>query len=185
MKYILLFSLFFASSFSLAEENSNTATEQTEAQVLYDRGQMHILKFLFPETEEQRAIEKIQKGFLLLEESARLGHAEAQILLGFLYVSGYVAVAFRGIELEEEEILNDPDRAEDIRRAEHWLEKAAKQGAPKIQYGVGEMYKSLYDLSRNLKHKNRALHWLKKSADQGNQDAKDLMKYIINSEDEE
>ena len=185
MKYILLFSLFFINSFSLAEEtlNTETATEKTDAQALFERGQEHITGFFSALMKEQIAIEEIKKGFSLLEESARLGHAWAQFDLGYLYAFGAVAIAFRGVGIEEIKNNNYPDRAEDIRRAEHWFEKAAKQGDAEIQYEVGTLYDRLYDESENLKHKQRAFFWLIKSADQGHPKAKAFMRYILNSKD--
>ena len=172
MKYILLLSLFFISSFSLAEE---TATEPTEAQALYEQGMRHIKRRAYwttlPAADFRRAIP-------LIEKSARIGHVEAQVTLGALYASGSFAFAYRA--LKQEEIYNDRGRAEDVRKANHWLEKAAKQGDARIQYRVGKiMYEELYNLSGTLKERNRALYWLQKSADQGYTLALILLRFII------
>ena len=158
MKYILLLSLFFISPFSLAEE---TATEQTDAQALYEQGIGHLRWIVFPSD--------FRKAIGLIEKSARLGYAEAQIHLGSLYGSGTIATYFRGVEKwnTKESRLNDPGRAEDVRRALHWFEKAGNQGDAEIQYEVGRRMYLIYDESENVEDKDRALHWLEKAAQQG------------------
>ena len=170
MKYILLFSLFFISPFSLAEE---TTTEPTEAQALYEQG-MEYLGW-FP---------NFRKAIPLLEKSARLGYAEAQVVIGQFYAVGLVAKYFRGVR-NKKSILNDSGRAEDVRQARYWFEKAGNQGDAEIQYRVGLiMHDDLYyDREKNLEDKNRALHWLQQSADQGHKEAIDLLSEI-NSADE-
>ena len=158
MKYILLLSLFFVSSFSCSEET----TKKTEAQTLYEQGMKHIKGWFAGPAH-------FRKAFPLLEQSAKLGHAEAQVSLGYYYIIGYVAESFREVYNNKKSILNDPGRAEDVRQAKHWLEKAAQQGDAKMQFRVGKiMYNDLYYArEKNLEDKNRALYWLQKSADQG------------------
>ena len=172
MKYILLLSLFFVSSFSYSKE---TATEPMDAQALNELGEEYFNNALLNQ-EEQAAVENLQIAFALFEQSSRLGYAKAQSNLGFLYLVGYVAFAFRG--LLGEDIINDPDRAEDIRQGLHWLDKAANQGDANIQYEVAELLYRSYQQNENLEYKKKALHWLQQSADQGNQDAIDLLSEI-------
>ena len=167
MKYILLFSLFFINPLSLAEE---TTTEPTEAQTLYEQGWENLTGAVVAHAE-------IQTAFHYFEQSANLGHAEAQVTLGFLYASGSIAFAFRNVEPEDR--YYDSGHTEDLRQAKHWLEKAAQQGDADIQYRVGKIiHEDLYSWSGNVEDKNRALHWLQQSADQGHQEAIGLLNVI-------
>ena len=186
MKYILLLSLFFISSFSL------TATEPTDAQTLYEQGIEYVI---IAHSTDVNDIENLQNGFSVLKQSARLGHVEAQLALGRLYLEGYPAIAYRGFLKSYESrfflmpdlirVGNDPDRLEDIQQGIDWLDKAVNQDDSKVvQYKAGEL---LYRLSHfywdHLEYKKKALAWLQQSADQGHQEAIDLLSEINSVEE--
>ena len=187
MKYILLLSLFFVSSFSLAEETSNTETktEQVDAQALFDLGDRYFKTArLFPKEEKLFIVKNFKRAFDLFEQAAKLGHTEAQIALGWFYLSGYAAIT-RGLT-NEEDIKNDPVfKNEDFHQSIYWLDKAAEQGDAKIQYHVARILYDgyIWERGNHLEYKKKALHWLTISAAQGNQEAIDLLNEI-NSADE-
>ncbi|OAD19538.1 TPR repeat-containing protein [Candidatus Thiomargarita nelsonii] len=84
-----------------------------------------------------------------LEKAAVQGHADAQSLLGSMYLIG------RGV-------------SRDTAQAIHWLKKAADQGHAEAQSLLGAIYLVEKDFAQ-------AYHWLQKSAEQGLADAQYLL----------
>lgn len=84
-----------------------------------------------------------------LEKAAEQGHAEAQSLLGSMYLIG------RGV-------------SRDTTQAIHWLKKAANQGQAEAQSLLGAIYLLEKDFAQ-------AYQWLHKSAEQGLADAQYLL----------
>ena len=100
----------------------------------------------------KRAYDQKNYGIALKELTplAEQGNAEAQVLLGNMYLTG------RGV-------LKDPDRAVKLFKA------SAEQGNADAQFFLGSIYLLPHtDISEGLK-------WLRLSAEQGNQDAQLLL----------
>lgn len=90
-----------------------------------------------------------RKAFLLLEKSARLGHARAQYNLGVMYDNGLGVAA-------------NPKKAFD------WYRKAADQGNDDAQFNMGVAYTLGIVVGKNY---GKALEWYHKAAEQGQSDA--------------
>jgi TPR repeat protein len=90
-----------------------------------------------------------KKAFLLLEKSARLGHARAQYNLGVMYDNGL------GVN-------TNPKKAFD------WYRKAAEQGNEDAQFNLGVAYTLGVVVTQNY---DKALDWYHKAAEQGQSDA--------------
>lgn len=90
-----------------------------------------------------------KKAFLLLEKSAKLGHARAQYNLAVMYDNG-LGVA------------TNPKKAFD------WYRKAAEQGNDDAQFNMGVAYTLGIVVNKNY---DKALDWYYKAAEQGQSDA--------------
>ncbi len=87
--------------------------------------------------------------------AAKLGHADAQLTLGYIYY-------------------ND-DARRDKKESAKWFLKAAEQGVAEAQLEIGEMYYRGDGVSQN---KREAAEWFHRSAEQGNCDAQAELVYM-------
>lgn len=124
---------------AIAETKTATAVaDKRQAEVLYEQA----LKLM---TDSKNAKANQPKILSLLNQSANLGYAPAQVDLGLLYYLGF------GIK-------------QDNTKALAWFNKSAEQGNARAQYYVGLMYTEGKGVEQSEK---QAAVWYEKSAEQG------------------
>lgn len=94
-----------------------------------------------------------KEGDRWLKKAAGHGLAEAQFLLGGIYLFG------EGVKLNFAE-------------AKRWVEQAAEQGHPKASLTLSKMYQRGNGTEADAK---KARHWLQRAADHGDAEAKDIL----------
>lgn len=90
---------------------------------------------------------------LVIQEYAKEGSAEAQLLVGYYYYEG------KGV-------------TQDYGQAVYWWNKAAEQGKADAQYGLGTCYYYGYGVTKNLA---QAVYWFRKAAKNGNKNAQEYL----------
>ena len=132
------------------------AADQGDAEAQGILGAMYLLGQGVPKDES--------KSFALLEKAANQGLAEAQVSLALFYLEGVV------VEEDEKQgnaagqlalgmyCLESTD-AEDIRKGVYWIEQAAKNGVPRAQLLLSQMYEKGQEVTKDPK---KAAYWKKK-----------------------
>lgn len=90
---------------------------------------------------------------LVIQEYAKEGSAEAQLLVGYYYYEG------KGV-------------TQDYGQAVYWWNKAAEQGKADAQYNLGTCYYYGYGVTKNLA---QAVYWFRKAAKNGNKNAQEYL----------
>jgi TPR repeat protein len=104
---------------------------------------------------EEEPVHEPKDEFLILQEKAESGDAEAQAGLALRYANG------QGV------VKNEP-------KAVEWYRKAAEQGVTAAQYNLGLCYTSGRGM---VKDEKEAVKWVRKAAEQGNTDAQNTFGY--------
>ncbi len=97
------------------------------------------------------------KAYCLWEPLARLGHADAQYNLAWLYANG------NGLNV-------------DIKEAVHWWQAAANNGHVEAEFAIGLAYTTGEGLKPDL---DKAFGWFLKAALAGHEDSKDIVKRLV------
>jgi len=94
-----------------------------------------------------------EEAFLLYEQAANTGNADAQNKLGTCYANGF------SVEKNPNQAVN-------------WYRKAAEQGLDVAQNSLGLCYETGYGVTKDI---NQAIEWYEKAAEQGNMNAQNAL----------
>lgn len=111
--------------------------ESGQADVQYQLGDIYAKGEIVPR-DKDKAVEWYSR-------AANLGHADAQLVLGYIY--------------------GNDDARRDKKESAKWFLKAAEQGIAEAQLKIGKMYYNGDGVSQN---KQEAAQWFRRSAEQGN-----------------